>query len=437
MPQQELSNQGDRSGRAPSPATPPSGDRQAITIQLSASETELQLLANEDRLVYLLIDISADPSLTLSAPRLNLGLVVDRSTSMGGPRIGQVKKALNLVIDDLTDQDAVSLVTFSDRAEVVFPAGPITNPVLLRSKVGQVLTGGGTEILQGLAQALLEMVKSQSSSDINHLFLLTDGHTYGDEDECIALVNEAAKRGIEVTAFGIGHSWNDVFLDALTAPSAGAAVYLESPEQIVRYLREHIDALYRTFAKDVKLWIELPGRVSIRAVHRLSPFPVPIPSEARVMPLGNLQYNEPISVLVELVLRPQVTRRPIRLQIGASAKIISRGRETERFYRGLEIKSVENPSPANPPPAVIRAARKVNLYRMSEQARQEAEMGETERASQRMERLGAQLLGDGHSALAEAAFREAENVARTGRLSAEGHKQLKYGTRTLANDHLP
>jgi len=45
--------------------------------------------------------------------------------------------------------------------------------------------------------------------------------------------------------------------------------------------------------------------------------------------------------------------------------------------------------------------------------------------------LGSQLLEAGATALAATAFREAENIARTGHLSPEGRKQLKYGTRTL------
>ncbi len=408
-----------------------SGEPQALKIQLFASQTTMRALPGEDQLLYVLIDISANPSLMWSAPTLNLSLVVDRSTSMSGPRIGQVKEAARLIVEELTERDAFSLVTFSDRAEVVVPAGPVTNPGLVRSKISQVSTGGATEILQGLSQAMVEVSRVKSTSEINHLILLTDGHTYGDEERCVELAKEAAASGIGISAFGIGHKWNDAFLDALVAPSGSTAVYLETPEQIVNYLRDHIQALNRTFAKDVRCWLELPAKISVRAVHRLSPSPAPIVYSNRLMTLGSLQFNVPLSVLAELIIQPHLPDKSARLQVGVSAKVISRHEDVERFHDQLEIKFLTDPPQTMLLPALVRAVRKLNLHRMSEKAWEEAESGEIEEASRRMERLGSQLLEAGATALAATAFREAENIARTGHLSPEGRKQLKYGTRTL------
>jgi Ca-activated chloride channel family protein len=408
-----------------------SGEPQPLKIQLFASQTTLRALPGEDQLLYLLIDISANPSLMWSAPSLNLCLVVDRSTSMKGPRISQVKEAARLIVEKLAERDAFSLVTFSDHADVVVPAGPVTNPGLVRSKISQISTGGATEILQGLSQAMVEMSRAKSVSELNHLILLTDGHTYGDESECVDLAREAAAAGIGISAFGIGHKWNDAFLDALVAPSGSSAVYLESPEQIVGYLKEYIQALNRTFAKEISLWLELPTKISARAVHRLSPSPAPIPYSNRLMALGSLQFNVPISVLAELIVQPHLPDRSARLQVGVSARVISHREDVERFHDQLEIKFVTDPPQTMMLPALVRAVRRLNLHRMSEKAWQEAEGGEIEQASRRMERLGSQLLEAGQAALAATAFREAENIARTGCLSPEGRKQLKYGTRTL------
>jgi secreted protein with Ig-like and vWFA domain len=56
---------------------------------------------------------------------LNLSIVIDRSTSMNGPRLDQVKQAAHRIIDSLGPDDILSLVSFSDRAEVVFEATPV------------------------------------------------------------------------------------------------------------------------------------------------------------------------------------------------------------------------------------------------------------------------------------------------------------------------
>src|SRR5205809_877871 len=59
--------------------------------------------------------------------RLNLTVVIDHSTSMKGVRMERVKVAAFQLIDQLSAQDMLSVVTFSDRAEVLIPAGPLAD----------------------------------------------------------------------------------------------------------------------------------------------------------------------------------------------------------------------------------------------------------------------------------------------------------------------
>ena len=73
------------------------------------------------------------------------------------------------------------------------------------------LASGGTEILQGLNTGLLELDKNRQKYSINHLILLTDGQTYGDEDKCLVVAAEAKRRHIGISTicspralFGIG-----------------------------------------------------------------------------------------------------------------------------------------------------------------------------------------------------------------------------------------
>src|SRR5258708_7065700 len=85
---------------------------------------------SEPQVLYALIDIQPSILTELPDPPINLCLVLDRSTSMQGPRLDQVKAAVSQVIDSLRESDTFSVVAFSDRAEVVVssqrsPADPI------------------------------------------------------------------------------------------------------------------------------------------------------------------------------------------------------------------------------------------------------------------------------------------------------------------------
>ena len=60
------------------------------------------------------------------------------------------------------------------------------------------------------------------------------------------------------------------------------------------------------------------------------------------------------------------------------------------------------------------------------------ERGEIEQASQRLETMATRLLNIGENELAKAALLEAGRLIRTGHISSEGRKRIRYGTRGLA-----
>jgi Ca-activated chloride channel family protein len=412
------------------------GASEALMIQLLVSQAELPAMA-EDQVLYLLLRVSANPAMVGQKPAVNLSLVIDRSTSMDGARIHEVKAAASAIVDQLEPRDSLSLITFSDRAKTIIPAMRVDNKPLIRSRISQISTGGATEILQGLQKALTELHKARRGSQINHLILLTDGHTYGDAEECIEAAKKAAEEGIGFSALGIGHEWNDLFLDALVTPSGGSSAYLEGPERIDSYLAKRIESLSQTFAQDLHLRLGLSPRISVRSADMLSPSPHPIARSRLSMALGTLQHSAPLSMLAELVVQPHSPGETSRVKADISANIISTGQRAQHFVSELQL-SFESDSPVRPPlRAVERAVNKVNLYRMSEKAREEAEQGQLQEATRRMKRVATHLLNAGHGQLAQAALDEAVHIARTGSVSVTGHKRLKYGTRALiADDNL-
>ncbi len=413
------------------------GASEALMVQLLVSQAELPATA-EDQVLYLLLSVIANPALVGKKPAVNLSLVIDRSTSMNGDRINQVKAAASAIVDQLERPDSLSLITFSDRAQAVVPAMRVDNKPLIKSRISQISTGGATEILQGLQMALMELRKARRGAQISHLILLTDGHTYGDAEGCIELAKKAAAEGVGISALGIGHEWNDLFLDALVAPSGGSSAYLEGPERIDSYLAQRLDSLSQSFALDLHLRLSMAPRIKVRSVDMLSPSPHPMAHSGRSMAVGTLQHNAPLSILAELIVQPHTPGETSRVKADISADIISTDQRAQRFHSELQL-SFESDTPLRPPlPAIERAVNKVNLYRMSEKAREEAEKGQLQEAARRMKRVATHLLNAGHGQLAQAALDEAVHIARTGDLSVTGRKRIKYGTRALiADDNLP
>lgn len=402
-------------------------------LQISTQLSRRQLGAiGDEQLLYLLANLRAPQQATHGALPLNLAFVFDRSTSMAEERLSKVKAAAREVVEKLSPQDVLSVISFSDRAEVVWQASRVEQRERIIGHINSMQASGGTEIYQGLRAGMRELSRWSLEKFINHLILMTDGHTYGDEEQCLALAHNAAQRGIAVSAFGIGVDWNDRFLDQLVTPSGGRCAYIDTPAQIAGYLREQIAGLGATYAHNIRLNLKLPRGTRCNYAIKFSPYSLPLDCKTTTMHLGAVETRAPLSVLFELVVEPQRVGSELAFSLDYTVDIPGAQVRDRSFKDDATVKVVgSEEADMAPPPTVVRAVQMLNLHRISEKAWHEFEAGQTERATKRMEVLTTRLLEAGHTELAEQAEMEKQRLSLMGTLSLEGRKRLKYGTRSL------
>lgn len=400
----------------------------ALTVNIQASKDELSP-SEAIQLIYLLIEILPPAANSKSHQPLNLSLVIDRSTSMNGDRLNHVKSALEILIEKLAPDDAISIISFSDRAEIVVPSQPANNKKALLAKIRGIFTSGGTEIYQGLSASVQQLRQVSISKHINHLILLTDGHTYGDADQCWQLAQQSARQNIGFSAFGIGAEWNDQFLDKLVAPSGGQSQYIEAPSQIIDYLQERIKGLNNVYARNLRLSLDFPASVTSQFGFKLSPFAQPLTLNQQEAKLGNLESRLPLSFLLEMRVKPQMRETRINIPLNFLADLPRQ--QNYAFKRQHRLTIVKEVIQSPPPPDLIKAVRLLSMYRVSEKVQDDVDAGHLEAATTRMRHLTTRLLEVGQTKLAQQAHAEGERLATMGALSEEGRKKLKYGTRAL------
>jgi len=113
----------------------------------------------------------------VNAP-LNLTLVLDRSGSMAGQKIADLRQAARLTLDRLGPDDLVSIVVFDDTVDVLAAARPAADKVALLAQIARIDERGGTQMSLG-AQAGLAQARAGLGPDrVSRLILLTDGETW-------------------------------------------------------------------------------------------------------------------------------------------------------------------------------------------------------------------------------------------------------------------
>ncbi|MCU0492151.1 MAG: VWA domain-containing protein, partial [Chloroflexaceae bacterium] len=247
-----------------------------MRIAATLSRKELAAI-DEQQLIYAMVEVvpqggsGAMPKLPLY-----LCLVIDRSSSMRGDRLMQVKDAAHRIIDQLGPEDFFAVVTFNDRAEVAVPAQRVRNRDELKRMVSGIEAAGGTEMAQGMALALQE-VQRMLGNGISRMLLLTDGRTYGDEGQCVEVARRAQRRGIGLTALGIGTEWNEDLLETLTAHENSRTQYITSAQEISQIFQDEVKRLQSIVARNVQVQVELRPNAMLRSLDRVRPFITPVP----------------------------------------------------------------------------------------------------------------------------------------------------------------
>ncbi|MBN8593628.1 MAG: VWA domain-containing protein [Anaerolineae bacterium] len=406
-----------------------------FSLRVTPSKRAITAL-QEQQVVYLLAEILPDPLFRqgqqVRQSKINLALVLDKSNSMNGTRLDRVKVATHQIIDQLSEGDIFSVITFNDRAEVIINAGPVDNKPALKAKISMMTASGGTEIYKGLSAGIEQVRRYLGPKLVNHVILLTDGHTFGDQVQCTDLAREAAKQGISISALGLGQEWNDEFLDELASITGGSSAYINSANAVVKFLNDHVRNLSNAFSERMRLSIAPDPDVKLESVFRLSPNPQPLSTNEGNIQLGSLQTNRLISVLMQFQM-------PVKMSLGfrSIARLVVSGdifANQPQYFQALSdisLEITERPIQEDPPSSILDALGKLTLYRMQERAQAALASGDVKEATQRLEHLATRLLALGQGELANQARAEARHAAHTNNLSDKGKKNLKYQTRLL------
>ena len=410
--------------------------KEDIKIRCLMSKDALPITGGEQA-IYALVDIKAGGGTMLGTMPANFGLVLDRSGSMDGEKMDNLKEAVGYVADHLSDNDLVSVTVFDDQVETLIPNQPAKNREEIKSRLATVIPRGGTQISDGLKAGIDEVKKGFSKDRVNHILLLTDGQTWDDEDACLKLADEAGKQGIAITSIGIGEDWNEKLLLQLSERSHGNSHWIQNPISILDAFRQEVDGIQSIAAVNLKVTARMSQGVRPVKVYITTPMIADVSKKAVsknsvVADLGSLDGKKGQAMLIESHVAAKKAGKFRLGQVEVTYDIPSQGVKGQSVKADMFVAFVEDASAAARVNAeVMNLVEKVSAFKLQTRALSEAEAGNIAAATRKLQSAATVLLNMGEDELAEAAEREILSLKKTGTLTRAGTKKLEYGTRKL------
>ncbi len=208
---------------------------------------------------------------------LNLSVVIDRSGSMAGDKMTSTKTALTRLVDQLTEADRLSLVLFDDRVDVLLPSTHVTDKPNIRRLISSIEERGSTNLSAGLSRGFELVDQFAGEAGVSdRVVVLTDAIANtgsADVQSFIALANDAAKRGIGLTVFGVGMDLNQQLVVAISKLRGGNYAFLADRERIASVFDDDFEYLVTPLAYDLRFQLTPAPGLRVHAVYGFPSWP--------------------------------------------------------------------------------------------------------------------------------------------------------------------
>jgi Flp pilus assembly protein TadB/Mg-chelatase subunit ChlD len=264
---------------------------------------------------------------TTATPRVMLA--VDVSGSMAGRPIDAVKAALAAFLDATPTYVQVGLMTFTDKQKVV--VAPTTDRVELRAKIGNLTTGGQTDINAAVRYA----VSALGTAGRGRVIMFSDGDVPTSSSSTQLLDDlHTAQVPVDTVAFG-ANLHGESLLAAVATASGGHVVDSSRTTQLVGALRD-VGQAYTTTTlvtitvpadqagRNGKLTVQLPAEPNLSVVASTSlTLPGTIAASPAPTALGGVVYRYHglnIRILLGIVLAAIMVTLLLVLDPGGRAR---------------------------------------------------------------------------------------------------------------------
>lgn len=202
-------------------------------------------------------------------PPINISFVVDKSGSMAGyERLEELKKSLINFISSLRENDIASLVCFDNEPQLVIESGKIAGRKnYFIDMINMLEANGYTNIYKAMILGYDEVLKNMMPKGTNRVVLLTDGYGETEVGVIVAKSKEYNKKGVQLSAIGVGQDYNQALLMQLASDGSGVFQHIGDAYNLQKSFKNEISSLLYPVAKDVSLEIIYNNKIVFKNLY--------------------------------------------------------------------------------------------------------------------------------------------------------------------------
>ena len=204
---------------------------------------------------------------TDNLPASNLVFLIDVSGSMSSPnKLPLVKASMKMLVDQLREQDKVTMVVYAGSAGLVLPPTSGDNKTKIKEAIDNLEAGGSTAGGAGIKLAYKMAKENFVKNGNNRVILCSDGDfNVGEssDDALERMIEQERKSGVFLTILGYGMgNYQDAKMQKLADKGNGNHAYIDGISEAKKVLVNEFGGTLFTIAKDVKLQVEFnPAKV--------------------------------------------------------------------------------------------------------------------------------------------------------------------------------
>jgi Ca-activated chloride channel homolog len=198
---------------------------------------------------------------------LNISIVIDRSGSMQGIKLGYAKKAAKNIIDQLNEQDIVSIVVYDNDIDTIQGPVHVSDRERIKSKIDAITARASTNLWGGTEQGYSFVNRNVAPAFVNRVLLISDGQAnVGITDSALIRIKVQKykdDRGISLSTFGVGLDYNETLMTDMAETGAGNYYFIDAPSKMTSIFDNELKGLLNVAAQNTELKIRIPNGVTV------------------------------------------------------------------------------------------------------------------------------------------------------------------------------